>query len=270
MKTLYVSDLDGTLLRSNQKTSDYTNNTINGLVENGILFSYATARSYYTAGRVTQGLNVKAPLIIYNGAFIIDAVTGEKLISNYLNTAQDIVDDLLKNKIYPIVYSYIKDAEKFSFVRDKCTGAMTDFINSRKNDLRTNPIDNEKSLCDGIPFYITCIDDEKKLKPIYEKYRDDYHCIYAKDIYSGEQWLEIMSKNASKANAVMQLKEYLNCDKVIVFGDGKNDIDMFEIADEGYAVENAVEELKQLAADVIESNDDDAVAKWLELYSSKP
>lgn len=41
MKTLYVSDLDGTLLQSNERTSEYTNNIINELVERGMLFSYA-------------------------------------------------------------------------------------------------------------------------------------------------------------------------------------------------------------------------------------
>ena len=47
MKTLYVSDLDGTLLNSQQQTSTYTNQTIEKLVDQGMLFSYATARSYY-------------------------------------------------------------------------------------------------------------------------------------------------------------------------------------------------------------------------------
>ena len=60
MKTLYVSDLDGTLLRSDQKTSEYTNRIINQLVENGVLFSYATARSYYTAHKVTAGMTAIA------------------------------------------------------------------------------------------------------------------------------------------------------------------------------------------------------------------
>ena len=45
MKTLYVSDLDGTLLRSDQRTSEYTNRTVNALVADGMCFSYATARS---------------------------------------------------------------------------------------------------------------------------------------------------------------------------------------------------------------------------------
>ena len=38
---------------------------------------------------------------------------------------------------------------------------------------------------------------------------------------------------------------------------------LFEVSDECYAVENAVEPLKRVADDVIGSNDDDSVAKWL-------
>lgn len=46
-KILYVSDLDGTLLNSNQTISDFTAQVINNLVEKGMIFTYATARSTY-------------------------------------------------------------------------------------------------------------------------------------------------------------------------------------------------------------------------------
>ena len=39
--------------------------------------------------------------------------------------------------------------------------------------------------------------------------------------------------------------------------------DMFRLADEAYAVGNAVEELKKIATGVIGSNNEDGVAKWL-------
>ena len=55
----------------------------------------------------------------------------------------------------------------------------------------------------------------------------------------------------------------LGCDKVVSFGDGKNDISMFDVSDECYAVENADPELKRRATAVIESNDNDGVARWL-------
>ena len=63
--------------------------------------------------------------------------------------------------------------------------------------------------------------------------------------------------------SLQKLKELWNCDKVVSFGDAINDIPMFEISDECYAVENAVDELKAHATGIIESNDNDGVAKWL-------
>ncbi len=116
----------------------------------------------------------------------------------------------------------------------------------------------------GDIFYITCIDSSEKLKPLYDKYKDKFHCVYQKDIYTDEQWLEIMPLAASKANAIKQLQKLLGCDKVVAFGDGRNDIDMFELADESYAVRNADEQLKRYATSVISSNDEDGVAHWLE------
>ncbi len=56
----------------------------------------------------------------------------------------------------------------------------------------------------------------------------------------------------------------MNYEKLVVFGDGKNDIDMFLMADESYAVQNADDELKKCADAIIPSNDNDGVAKWLE------
>lgn len=72
-----------------------------------------------------------------------------------------------------------------------------------------------------------------------------------------------MPGKASKSNAIKALKEKLKCEKLITFGDGKNDIDMFEMSDERYAVENADDGLKAIATKIIESNNNDGVAKWL-------
>lgn len=265
MKTLYVSDLDGTLLRSNEITSDYTNSVINNLTDKGMIFSYATARSLMTAKKVTKGLNARIPLIVYNGAFVIDNISGDILVENYFgDTVYSLLEDLFNNEVYPIVYSYIDGKEKFSFIPELCTQGMNIFINSRKGDIRTNAVKSVSDLKSGDIFYITCIDEPKKLEPLYEKYKNEFHCVYQKDIYSKEQWLEIMPKETSKSNAIKQLQTLMKCERLIVFGDGKNDIDMFQLADEGYAVQNADDDLKKYATAIILSNDDDGVAKWLE------
>jgi len=60
------------------------------------------------------------------------------------------------------------------------------------------------------------------------------------------------------------VKRVIKCEKIVSFGDGKNDISMFEISDECYAVENAVDELRKISTDIISKNNDDGVAKWLD------
>ena len=200
MKTLYVSDLDGTLLRNNERTSNFTNNVINDLTDRGMIFSYATARSLITAKKVTDGMVCKIPLIVYNGAFVVDNVTEDILIANYFEpSVYEVLDDLFENKVYPIVYAYIDGKEKFSFVPELCTEGMRTFLASRKGDIRTNAVSAVTDLKSGSLFYITCIDKQDKLKPLYEKYKDLFHCVYQTEMYTKQQWLEVMPLNASKA-----------------------------------------------------------------------
>ncbi len=263
-KILYVSDLDGTLLRSNQTTSEYTNRVINRLTDKGIFFSYATARSIYTAKMVTNGLEAKFPVIAYNGVCIMDNQTLEIIDANYFDdNVYFLLIELFSEGIYPTVYAMIDGKERFSNLPAKSSRGTLDFIEAR-NDIRKRIVDTEDELIDGDIFYITCIEEPEKIKPFYDKYKVMYHCVYQKDIYSGEQWLEIMPKNATKASATLRLKKKLGCDYVIAFGDGVNDIEMFEMADEAYATENAVPELKVIATGIVGNNNDDGVAHWLE------
>lgn len=263
MSTLYISDLDGTLLRSDETTSEYTNRTLNELTKQGILFSYATARSIVTAKKVTAGLEAKIPVIVYNGAFILDHATGEVLAENFFDAGvHEVLQELFAAGVYPIVYAMIEGKERFSYIESMTSQATRNFIATR-NDFRKNPVKSTEELLHGSLFYITCIDEAEKLYPVYQTYQDRYHCIYHQDIYSHEQWLEIMPLTSTKANAILKLKKMLGCDKIVAFGDGINDMEMFRLADESYAVQNAAPELKKIATDVIGSNQEDAVARWL-------
>lgn len=263
-KILYVSDLDGTLLKNDQRLSEFTVKTINSLVEKGMLFSYATARSYITANKVAGSLSSDIPVIVYNGTFVLENGTQRKLISNgFMKTdAEWILNKILDGDVYPIVYSYINGVEKFSYSPNHMTVGQKFFIDSRKGDIRQNPVTVE-NLSKGEIFYFTCIDTVEKLKPLYDFFKEDFQCLFYVDNYSGEQWLEIMPKNVSKANAVVELKKLLDCEKVVCFGDGVNDISMFGVSDECYAVANSDDELKKISTAVIESNENDGVAKWL-------
>lgn len=264
-RTLYVSDLDGTLLRRDETLSAFTADTINLLSRRGMIFSFATARSRITASKVTREITANIPMVVYNGSFVMEKMSGRHLYSNLFrgNDAADILDLLISHAIYPIVYSHIDSIERFSYVPHLESRGMKIFGETRRGDVRERPVPGTESLYEGEIFYFTCIDEEEKLLPVYELLKDRFDCISHIDIYSGERWLEILPKGVSKARAVLELKRILGCDKIVCFGDGVNDISMFRIADECYAVGNAHGDLKRIATAVIGRADEDGVARWL-------
>jgi len=267
MKTLYLSDLDGTLLRSDERLSRYTINTLEQFVKNGGCFSYATARSFTTASKATAGLNIEFPVICYNGTFIVGNKTQEILHSNFFTQEeiQAVRQTLEECGVLPIVYAFIDGKECFSFMERNLSAGARFFLESRLGDARRRKADSENELYSGSMFYFTCISNEAELEPVYDAFKSNsrVNCIYQKDLYSGAQWCELMPKKATKANAALQLKAMLSCDKLVVFGDGMNDLSMFSIADESYAMANAVPKLKEIATAVIDSNDSDGVAKFM-------
>jgi Cof subfamily protein (haloacid dehalogenase superfamily) len=267
MKILYISDLDGTLLNSNAKLSKNTIKIINDLVNKGMYFSYATARSLSSASIVTNGLILDLPVIIYNGTFIINTETEEKLFSLYFNEYEKkiVMDILDKCSLYPLVYGYVNGKERVSWLTAKENDGIKRYLDLRKGDNRLRPIGNKSELYSGELFYFTCIGEKYEFLKIYEYFKDsnEFTCTLQKELYCDSYWCEIMLKNATKGNAIINLKEKLGFDKIISFGDAINDISMFNVSDESYAVENAVDELKNISTGIIKSNNEDGVANWL-------
>ena len=193
----------------------------------------------------------------------MDSCTGEILKANYFEKtdAEKILHELLSNGLNPLVFSHIDGIEKFSYDKSCLSDEILRFLQDHKNDKRERPV--EKLEFEGEVFHFTCIDKKQRLKPLFEKYKDEFSCVLYKDMYSGDFWFEIQPKLATKGNGILQLKEMLGFDKVVCFGDGVNDKEMFVCADECYAVSNADDELKKIATEIIESNDNDGVAKWI-------
>ena len=263
-KTLYISDLDGTLLTPEPSLSPFTVDVIQRLTQKGMLFSYATARSYHTSSLLTKGLPMRIPIIVNNGAFILENGTWKRLYGAYFSKeeAAFILKTLNHQGVHPLVYTYLGNIQKYSYLPDQLSRGANHFLITHPEDPRKRPA-SPHQLLDGDIFYFTCIDDAQKLYPCYTLLKEEFHCVYQKDMYDGEQWLEIMPKSATKASAALRLKEMMGCDKIVAFGDGINDLPLFEIADESYAMGNAAEEVKQAATAVIGSNNEDGVARWL-------
>lgn len=270
-KTLFVTDLDGTLLNQQDRISVKSIAVINNLVERGMLFTYATARSLVSAAVVTAGLSVDIPVIAYNGAFIIHPATG-KILSQQSFTPEErerVTETLEGLGISPLVYAYVEGEEKVSWIPAKENEGIRRYLSLRKGDKRLRPVSGKEELYQGEMFYFTCIGEKEELQPVCERFagKPGFRCTFQQELYRPEYWCEIMPEKATKAEAIQKLKKLWNCDRVVSFGDAINDIPMFEISDECYAVENAVEELKAIATGIIGSNEEDGVAVWLESHA---
>ena len=266
-KTLYVTDLDGTLLNESDKISPFSIRTINSLVDQGMIFTYATARSLVSASKVTDGLSTNIPIIAYNGAFIFQPSTSIVLSKEDFTDEQrrKVRKTLIEYGVNTLVYSFVNRVERVSWIPEMENEGVKRYLSKRKGDPRLRPVKDHDALYEGEVFYYTCIGTKEELQPIYDIFskEEDYRCTLQQELYRPEYWCEIMPSRASKYNAIKKLKEMWDCSKVISFGDSINDIPMFEVSDECYAVENAVDELKAVATGIIESNQNDGVAKWL-------
>lgn len=264
---LYVTDLDGTLLNRQDQVSPFSVRVLNELVERGLLFTYATARSLVSASRVTEGLSTKIPVIAYNGAFIFRPSTGEVLSGEtFTDDERCKVKKILdQHQIHPLTYSFIDGTEKVSWIPQYENDGIRRYLSQRQGDRRLRAVHDPDALYQGEIFYYTCIGEKEELQPVFDLFSGDshYRCTMQQELYRPEYWCEIMPAQASKANTILKLKEMWHCSRVISFGDAVNDIPMFEISDECYAVENAVDELKAIATGVIGNNEEDSVAKWL-------
>ena len=269
MQTLYVSDLDGTLMRSSIELSKFTTDTINELISRGLDFTYATARSINSAREITGDLKIKLPVVTRNGAVLADNTTG-KYIERKVFTLEQV--ERLKSLTsvigkYGFVSCFVGDSMYKQCMEGEHNSEFQGYIDYYvgRGDRTLRLVSDTEELFIGEPGYLTLIASKKVLEPYYEEVRkyDDWEIVFSKDSYRDEYWLEVAPKNSTKAKSLLMLKEQLGFDRLVVFGDSVNDKSMFEIADEEYAVSNAIDELKAMATDVIGCNDDDAVAKFL-------
>ena len=267
-KTLYVSDLDGTLLTPDQDLSPFTCRVLNRLTKRGVAFTYATARSQDSAEKVTQGLTKALPVIIYNGGFVRQGEERRTLLSQVpspesIARARQALD---RAGLSPLVYTMLEGRERVLWRRDRERPGVARYAASRKNDPRLLPVTDDDSLYRGEIFYLTCIGEEEELFPLWQELQGEegLSVLLQEEIYQpGEYWLELMAKSATKASAAAWLKEYLGCQRMVVFGDGLNDLSLFAPADWRCAVANAVGALIKRADQVIPPNSKDGVARFL-------
>ena len=189
-RILYVTDLDGTLLNRQDSINPFSIQTINDLVDRGMIFTYATARSLVSASKVTVGLSTNIPIIAYNGAFIIHPATGDILSKEDFNEEEraKVREVLIQYNISPMVYSFINGIEKVSWIPEKENEGVKRYLSIRQGAKRFRAVHDIESLYEGEMFYFTCIGEKDELLPVYDIFSKDdrYRCTMQQELYRPE------------------------------------------------------------------------------------
>lgn len=273
MATLYVSDLDHTLLRSDATLSARSRGILDDLIARGVLFTYATARSHGSAHRATGGLDLRLPAITYGGTMTVHAGTGAPAAVRHLSRAA--LTDILRLAdaagLHPLVHTYSGERDAISWIDGVVSDGVSYFLRGRPGDGRLAPVGGWDEIDADRAYYVSIIggrDETTALRDALAQVLTGCLLVLSEDAYApGTFWLEIHSDVGSKAKAALLLAAEVGATRLVVFGDNHNDVPLFEVADEAYAVANAVPELKARATGVIGTNDDDAVALWLAAHA---
>ena len=253
---LVASDLDGTLLRSDDSVSQRTLAALARTVAAGIRFVLVSARSPGWLAPEAARLGLDGIGICCNGAVVYDYEAERVIIHHPLapETARELVHGLRLA------------APGVVFGCERPSG----FIAETAYRPIFRPPDSIPR-ADALAFVAEPV--TKLVLQHPELSQPELHAIAAgfgdgqiEACYSGAGLVEVSAAGVTKGSALAELCAELEIerDAVIAFGDMLNDISMLEWAGRGIAVANAHAQVLAAADEVTASNDEDGVALVLE------
>lgn len=258
---LIAADLDDTLLNDKLQVSEENKIAIKKAQEMGTTFTIATGRMFRSAYPIAKELDIKGPIISYQGAYIKNVENGEVLVEYAvpIELAKEVIKTGYDAGVH--INLYIND----KLYVDSVTSEGIMYSNQAKVDL--NPVGNLLDFINCAPTKIIYIADSEILNTLQNKLQEKY----GKSLYitkSKPYYLEFLHPHASKGYALKKLAEEMGIarDEIICFGDSYNDIDMIEFAGLGVAMGNAPEDIKKIADSVADTNNNNGVAKFLSKY----
>ncbi|MGN0620619.1 MAG: HAD family hydrolase [Porcipelethomonas sp.] len=266
IKKLFVSDLDGTLLDNNARISSFTEKIVNMLAEDGMFFTFATARSVYSAKPITSNLKINVPCILMNGVSVYDISENRYIKNEFIpeSVSRCIINSFEKHNVKCFMYK-IRGDVLTAYFTEITPGVMQQFAEERKNRYGKPFVKCTVFEPDPEIVYFTASDEYERLFPVKEEvsHIDGADFAFYRDTYTGKWYLEVFSEKASKANGVRFLRENYGFEYVTAFGDNQNDLPMFSESDCKIAVGNADIRVKEMADFIADTNVCDGVAKWL-------
>lgn len=283
-----VTDMDGTLLDSNDKIMPMTKRCLKKCQQQGIKLILASGRSYSRLKPYVRELEMEkygGSLIEVNGMAINHLGQGKRTIFGRLQRTdieelfpflqsldievQCYRDESLyswipesqiplkeqerKERALPEDYPWIGGA--WSWVTDSRSGYPDQKLLSSIEEV---PDELNKLGCLGAPEYM-----EKVFQILVEKYGSSYEIVR-----TCPRLIEISPKGITKGKALKRYMEQENIspDEVLVFGDGENDVDMFRQVKYSIAVGNAADFVKAQAYGVTAGNCEEGLAKAISMF----
>lgn len=270
--TLFVTDLDGTLLGADSLISPASVDMLNEAIGLGALFSIATARTPSTLEFIMRDVHAPLPYIVMTGSAMWNPETRRysDVIHIAPETAQEVMNTFRRHSLPTFIYA-LKDEVIDVYHYGPLSDTEIQFLAGRDDprfksfhippegtSILPDPLD------DIVLFY--AMQPSTHTEATWFDIREIPGCnpLYYHDIYGPDMGiLEVFSSKASKANAIHTLRQKTGADRVIAFGDNINDLPMMREADLAVAVENALPEVKEAADIVIGANTTDAVARFI-------
>jgi len=255
---LIVSDMDGTLLRSNHELSPEFKDIYNQLKDKGIKFVPASGRQFYSITSYFEDEKDNMAIIAENGTYV--TYKGEEIF----------IDELDKK----LVENVILESRKIAEANLVLAGKNSAYIESNDKDFQ-NFFKNFYSKNIVVDDLLKVIENEKIIKIAIQHNNGSEANLYpnfkplekfgVQIVVSGEVWLDIMNKDTNKGKALKELQNNLNISKneTMVFGDYMNDIEMLKLAKYSFAMENAHPLVKEISNYTAPSNDNDGVIQIL-------
>ncbi|MBW8014825.1 MAG: Cof-type HAD-IIB family hydrolase [Planctomycetes bacterium] len=279
-KVIYVSDLDGTLLRNDGTISAYSRQKLVELIEAGVNITVASARSIPSLKHVLHDIPFRLPVIEINGAFITDFASSKHLVIN--DMSNDILEEVFRNitafNCLPFISAFDGQQDRLyyqSMPNDGMEWYLQDRINCK--DDRLTQIDNLRETFFDYVVAFTVINTKRQLVNLAKKMEDDFadrlEMHFFENPYSPPwYWLTIHDRKSCKSHATKELLEMtgFTMEQMVVFGDNLNDVNMFKMAHKAVAVKNASDEIRHLANEVIGTNEQDSVIKYILKQTGMP
>lgn len=188
MKTLYISDLDGTLLNKNAALSPDSIQMLNELIDQGMDFSIATARTAATVCHILKDVHIHMPVVLMNGVAVYDMAAGKYINAHIMDPSS--VDDMLKvlNKYKITVFLYTLENERLNTYYEKIyADHARRFMDERIQRYRKKftGTDSLARAAAAGAVYISVFDRKEILSPVYQELSADrnLHLEFYRDIY---------------------------------------------------------------------------------------